>query len=233
MAVALKNGALTTLSTLKDALGIAQTSTESDDALRRAINVATAAITKWCRRTFHREAFTDERYPATGGPRLVLNRKPLITLTSVALYQTTTPIDSSAYVVEDAAAGIVYFRYAIPSFRRRRPGIAQDGQPGSEPPDVLVTYEAGFVTPEQADVGGAFAGEPVTLPDDLEQAAIELAAHTYSTPIGFDGGEVQSEKLGDASVTYRDESVSGSIADKAIPSRIRAKLADYRMLIIV
>lgn len=231
MAVALKNGALTTLATLKDAIGIAQTSTDRDDALRRMINVATALITKWTSRTFHRQAFTDERYTWRGGPRLVLNRAPLLTLTSVAVRDAVAVLDSSLFQVEDTDAAIVFVRASLPTFGRARYGIAQDLQPGTEPPDLLVTYEGGYVTPEQADTGGAFVGETVTLPDDVEQAAIELAAHLFASPVGFAAGEVQSEMLGDASVSYRPD--TGTDGDKVIPPFIRAKLTGYKAIVIV
>ena len=229
MAVTLKNGSLTTLATLKDALGI--TVSTYDDKLKRAINVATGLITRWCGRSFHRESFTDERYPWKGGVRLVLKRAPILTLTSIEFYQSTTPLDSTLWEIEDATAGIVYLRATIPTFARTRWGIAQDGQPGTEPPDMLVTYEAGYVTPEQADTGGAFDGQTVTLPDEIEQAAIELAAHIYSTPVGFAGGEVQSETLGDASISYRAD--EGTNADKAIPPYIRSKLSPFKAVVIV
>lgn len=231
MAVTLKNGALTTLATLKDALNIAQTSTDRDDALKRAINVATALIVGWCDREFRREVFVDERYPSKGGADLVLKRTPILSITSITTYQSVTPLTSENYVISDADAGLVYLRAALPTFARRRWGIAQDAQPGTEPPDLLVSYEAGYVTPEQADVGGAFAGEPVTLPDEIEQAAIELAAFTYATPIGAAAGEIASERLGDASIAYFKD--SSSDGDKAIPSTIRAKLRSYKIVVIV
>ena len=230
MPVALKNGALTTLDALKAALQISATVTNDDDRLRRAINVATAQITKFCDRSFHRVDIVDERQPTKAGPRIVLNRAPLVTLTAASVGSASGlgfALSTDLLQVEDSDAAIVFVRSVLPIFAQRRWGIAGDLQPGTEPPDLLITYSGGFVTPEQADIGGAFVGQTVTLPDDLEQASIELAAHVYQTPIGFVAGEVASEKLGDAQITYRDD-VGGGMIDRAIPAPIRAKLAGYK-----
>ena len=226
MTTTIQPGALTTLARLKSSMRIVGASAD-DDGLIEAVNVATAMIERYCGRTFARAALVDERYPAQGGLRLCLTRTPIVSIESIDL---DGVIDASGYVVESAEAGIVYFRSSMPRRGVTRPGISQDLHPGTSPPDLLVSYTAGYVTPEQADVGGAYAGDPITLPADLERAAKQLAGHVFASPPGFVGGFVASERLGDASIAYRADADEGSSG--AIPSPIRAALSAFRRVAI-
>ena len=231
MVTPLTSGALATVEAVKDAIGLGAISTAQENRLRRSINVASSTICRHIDRDLARATITAERHSAERGPRLVVRRTPIVSVTSVAVGDTTPiVIDPSVFVVEHDEAGIIFFRTALPTFGYRRAGIAQDAQPGTEYPDLIVAYVGGYITPEQADVGGAYVGETVTLPAEIEEAAIRLAAHMYQSPIGFVAGEVASERLGDASITYRNDT---DVGGRQIPSHIRAMLDPFKRVIIV
>lgn len=228
MATALQNGALTTLEGLKEALEI--TASTKDNTLRRLINTATDMINRYLRRELHRVVAVDELYPLKGGCRLSTKRAPIVSVQSVKFNE--APIDAINYVVERPTAGLIYFRCGIPTYAFRRAGIAQDPQPGTEPLGLALSYTAGYITPEQADVGGAFAGQAATLPSVIETAAINLAAHLFENDGALADGEVQSETTGDASVTYRADDTAGDEAERAIPANIRGMIKGYRWIAI-
>ncbi len=219
------------LVTLADGLAEMSLTTDSGGAVDRRmwryINAASQAIATYCHRKFERATVVAERYPAAGGPRLALKRIPIVSLTSIVIDEAT--IDSTEYTIEDYDAGLVYMRSRLPWQGMRRSGIAQDIQPGTEEPDVIATYDGGFVTGPQAAAGGAYAGQPITLPADLEQACLELVA-TYAGSQGA-AGAIVSESIGDASVAYRLEGVTETEA--GIPKHVRGKLNKYKRPVIV
>ncbi len=224
MATPLQNGALTTLEDVKESLELASAS--KDNTLRRLINTATDMINRYLRRELHRVVAVDEVYPLKGGARLSAKRAPIITIEGVKFNDAV--IDSAQYVLENPSAGLIYFRCGLPTYAFRRPGIAQDPQPGTEPPGVKLSYTAGYITPEQADVGGAFAGQAVTLPSGIQTAAINLVAHLYENDGGIADGDVASETTGDASITYRVDDTAGDEAERMIPPAIRGLIKGYR-----
>ena len=229
MAVTLAADALTTLAAVKEELGI--TDTAQDDRLKRLINAATSAIKRYTSRELGKATVTNERAPLAGGPRIVFQRIPIVSVTSIAVEDSLVLFDTTAYIVESSIAGVVYVKAGLPRYGFHRSGIAQDPQPGTEAPILLLTYVGGFVTPAQADVGGTYAGETVTLPAELETACIDLVTY-YNSHRGV-AGEISSETLGDASVTYRDNGASAGEDRAGIPQHIRGRLNPYKRTFIV
>lgn len=229
MPVTLMAGALTTLATLKEDLEI--TDTAQDNRLKRLINAATSRIQKYCSRTFARAAITDERHPLKGGCRLVVDRPPInstVATMTIEIEDATVAYDSTSYVIEKASAGIVFMKTGLPLVGMARPGIAQNLAPGTELPALLVTYDGGFVTPAQAEeAGGVYEGATVTLPPEIEQACLDLCMF-YNSTRGA-AGEIASETLGDASISYRN---SGTNED-GIPAHVAAPLKPYRRVFLV
>ena len=226
---ALNAGALTTLAAAKEELGI--TDSTQDDRLRRLINAATSTINRYCGRVFSKATITDERQLLVGGPRAVVGRAPIVSITSITIEGATTAIDSSSYIRENDEAGVLYFKSGLPASGFHRGGISQDRQPGTEAPILLFTYVGGYVTPAQADTGGAYAAATITLPDEIETACLDLVGY-YNAHRGT-GGTIASESLGDASVTYKDEDTGAGGAEVSIPAHIRARLNPYRRTFFV
>lgn len=231
MAVVINPLALTTLDTLKSALSI--TGSSANDLLTLAINGSTAAIERFCNRTFGRAVITSERQPIKGGPRLVVNRPPINAVTSITIEDSLTALDSTNYVVESAGGGIVYVKSGLPLGGMRRWGVAQDVQPGTEPPSLLVTYNGGFVTPQQAiDNSSPYYNTTPTLPDDIQIACLRYAADLYrSLPRGSE--DIASEGVGDAQVSYRDDDQGGRADEPTLPRKVAALVRPYRRLAFV
>lgn len=235
MAVTIDAGALTTLATLKGILGITLADTSKDDRLTLAINAATAAISGFCNRTFARAEIVDERHPTKGGMRLAVDRPPLNSIDSIEYEDNTTALSSDEYLIEKARGGVIYFVNGLVRRAVARGGAAQDGQPGTEPPYILVSYDGGYITRQQTiEVGGDYEGETPTLPGDLESACLRYAVDLYNqTPTGT--SEIASETLGDASVTYRDD--DAEIADESeaptLPPKVARMVKRYKRLAFV
>src|SRR4051812_21738727 len=121
MVTALKANALVTLADALDELGLTSDAGVVDRRVTRYINAASQAIESYCTRKFYREILTAERYPAAGGPRLVLNRTPVLTLTSITI--DSTVFDATDYTLEDVNSGVVYMRSKLPWQGMRRWGI--------------------------------------------------------------------------------------------------------------
>lgn len=157
--------ALTTLATVKEELGISDTS--SDAVLERYIEVASDACAAFCGRAFERDDSIVEQVRGYGGVRLLLARPPIVSVASVAYSGVT--IDPSEYRIE-AETGALY----------RSGGwawTAPEGVPGTEGATYTVSYSGGWVTPQQAaDSGGTLTRD---LPSSIEAAAILVVVTLY------------------------------------------------------
>lgn len=159
--------ALTTLATVLDELGLASDSGAQDARLERYINAASDFVASYCDRTFHRTDSIAESGRGYGQTLLRLSRRPVVSIASVAINGTAT----TDYTLEDAARGLLYRSTGWPWQPARMPSLSFSVVPGTEAPDVVVTYNGGFVTPAQV-AAGTFATR--TLPYDLEDAVVQL-----------------------------------------------------------
>jgi hypothetical protein len=144
-------------------------------AVERQINVASDAIRRFCNRPLTHAVVTSERYKALDGHRLILKRRPVLSIESIVT--ASGSVVSSGYYIENAEAGIIWFDSSLAVVEETAPGsMAQDGLPGSGEADVLVSYTGGWIT--EAQVAAAAAETPPrtitrTLPYELEDAAIK------------------------------------------------------------
>jgi len=169
--MALPANALTTVETV--AAEVSGISKDDTAAVERLLGVASDAIERFCNRSFCHAVVTDERYKATDTHRLVLRRRPVLSIESITVDGSV--IDSAGYYIESAEAGIIWLdsslvRYEYPP----RGSMSQDGVPGSDEANVLVSYTGGYVTSAQET-----AGLPRTIPYELEQAAIDTFASLW------------------------------------------------------
>lgn len=219
--MALAAHALTTLETVKDELGI---SGSADDArLARYINTASRAIVNFCGREFHHVAGGTENLSGMGTARLMVSRTPLLDVTKIEL--DGTELDASEYEVEDAGAGFIRSTGSgFVACRAEVPDLSGDLLVGTEAANYTVTYDGGYVTPEQAT-----EELPRTLPEDIEEACIQTVTAMYRKR-GQDR-DIQSESLGDYSVTYAGANTAiGRGTGGIIPDAAVTLLRKYRRM---
>lgn len=182
--------ALTTVATMLDELGLSGTS--YDTRLERYILQLSEAAAKYCDRPFRKEsrALTMR---GTNTTRLVLPVRPITSITSIVVAGTT--LDADDYEIEDAEAGIIFNEGGWPRADYGVPwSIARDPMGGTAKAEVVVTYTAGYVLPN--DSSGTR-----NLPYDIEQAIIMGVVSAFRQR-GQDRN-VASKATGDASISYR------------------------------
>lgn len=216
MATILASNALSTTAALNNELNLNSDSEgPQDNAVERVINEASDFVARFCDVTFERQDGIVEKVKGYGGNSLRLNRRPILTVTTVAIDGAV--IDPTTYVIEDADRGKLYAAAGWPSTARRAPGISQGPMPRSEDPQrIVVTYSAGYVTPFQ-NAQGLFSSAARTLPWDLEGAVIRLATMRWRQR-GRSAQEV-ARSFEASGVTMRQE---------GIPPDIMATLRQYK-----
>lgn len=192
----LQANALTNLAAVLDELDLVSDGGAVDSRLNRFINSASDFIERECGRTFRRADAIVETTPGYGLPWIKLKRTPILTLTSITFLGNA--YDVANLDVVDDGAGVVLRRVGFPWTAFGNNGISQRPVPGSEFRDLTVTYNAGYVTPKQVD-DTTFT--PRTLPGDLEDACVQLAASRFrgrGTDIRLrsEGGQAQSRTFG-------------------------------------
>jgi hypothetical protein len=186
--MALADNALTTLATVKTELSI--TGSSDDAYLERLIDAASAFIASYCRREFHSQSSIAEKVAGHGGKFLTVAVTPITTLTSISY--DGSAVGSDNYEIHDADAGLIYALGAWVWTADHLQSIGQEALGRRERKLYTVTYDGGYVTPEQ--------GGSVTLPKDLEDACISLVVMRYRQK-GRDPA-VKTERLMEASIGY-------------------------------
>lgn len=198
--MALLSYALTTLARVKTFLGISGTS--DDDLLTSLINACTDFIENYCDRRFKKTSYTNELYNGTGTNKLLLKNYPVIEGETFKIEKRGSSYNEdnwdeveSEYYHIDYDSGIVervddiFIKY---------------------PKHYRITYTAGYDYDNSStyleDVGAG----------DLEYACWKLVSKAYNQR--KQAGNIQSERLGDYSVTFRSEVMADpeikSILDK-------------------
>lgn len=197
-------------------LGIA-----SDATVERVVTAASRAIASHCGRTFEKAAGIVEYPPSYDRTLLVLQRAPIVAITSI--YEAGQLVDAADYesLGDHAAAGMVHrktgrwMRTARDTGNLRPAWTDHAGLGGTD--GVKVTYDAGWVTPGQNSLD-AVTYPTVTLPEDLQEAAV-LAATAFYRRLGRDPN-IASESIGDYSVSFRDSA-------SRLPADVIALLGAY------
>ncbi len=199
----------------------------ADDArLQRAVTAASRAVARYCGRPFERATVT-EYPPGYGRPLLLLERAPIVSVASVTEAGVSVPSTSYEFLGQLANAGMLL----------RREGVWMDtgvhtGRITSSPDvnfgrsdGIVVVYSAGFVTPGQRALDAALT---VTLPEDVQEAAVITAADFYRRQT--QDSNVASESLGDWSVSYAGTNTAIGRGVDVLPSAAVLILAPYRSL---
>jgi hypothetical protein len=193
----------------------------ADATVQRVVSAASALLARACGRTFEKATAISEPVIGTGRPSLFVSRPPILAITSITEFGSV--VDSADYEIESAAQGMVrkkdgatwgetadYGGNITPTLDRFRAAAGDEG--------ITVVYDGGFVTPGQNALN-AGTYPTVTLPEDLQEAAIIVACALYKRR-GLDQN-LASESLGDWSVSYRGQLPS------FIPPEVESLIAPY------
>lgn len=186
----------------------------NDDAyLENAIDVASDLIEQFCGRSFFKETGREDFLAGYGNRRLTVQKTPILTLTKIEFVDqqgSLTLIDSDGYEIEDADIGFIRriagWNWTVAVGQE----ITPTPLPGDERRAFKVTYDCGFVTPEQVGTR--------TLPFDLEDACVQLIVARFRAR-GRDPA-VKSEKLMNWSTAY-------GAMPKGVPDTVSAILDRY------
>jgi len=193
---------LTTVARLKAFLGI--TVATHDTILERLINMASDFISNYCNTVFQEAIYTNEIYDGTGSLNLVLEKAPISTTASFQIEERTgksswSSIDNSSYYI-DYVTGIVHSRGS---------GFID------MPQKYRATYTAGYAfdnftpgaTLESLGMG------------DLEFATWKLVSKAFDNRKG--STDVQSESIGDYSVSFRVSAMTDPIVKEILSNYVR------------
>lgn len=175
--------ALTTVSDVKESLGLDAGNTSKDNLIKRKINQATGMIENYTHRHFKETTYTDEEYDAPSTNQLVLKQRPVISFTSISVRDSSlnesdwSTFDSEEYFLDNTAGVVESLTLLRGGFNRYR-----------------VTYKAGY----EAD------NWPDSLPWDLREAATTLAAYLVNN--GTAGTNVKRKNEGQRSIEYFESS---------------------------
>lgn len=217
---------LTTAATVAGELGV----DPSTPRLPRIITAASAAIRSYLnRRQLHYQVGYVENV-AVGAfqpNRLWLELTPVASIASVVVNGVALGASDYALETSGPSANAAVYRsgsgWPYTGWSRGGP-VGNDPNVGSEQQSIVVTYTGGWVTPAQATLG-TWAGPARSLPEDLEQAAIETIVSLWRTA-GTDR-RVMAETFSEYSVTYAaPTSADGGI----VPPIARGLLDPYRRL---
>lgn len=222
--MALSEAALCLQTEVETELGI---SAGAEPRLEGWIEDASAMLSQYLRGKegrLHKQTAIVESLAGDGSPFLVLAVVPINSVTSVAYADDA--LASTDYEIDDADAGVLYFPAGTINTEMLQGGtVAQPSQVGSGWKLYSVTYNGGWATPRQVELGTLTTP---TLPRAIKRAAIELACWLYRNPGGAQ--QVASESLMSYSVTYDLGSDDDGVDGCGIPRHIRDKVRSFRFL---
>lgn len=195
---------LTTVADVKDAMDL--TDNAADQTLDRFIGRASRRIQRYIGRELGVQQYQAvmESY---GGINLQLPAYPVRAILRIfdgTDTGTATAISSTEYRL-DAKLGLLNRDiYGWPwSWTQRQDIVLYEPEPGREYKRYLVEFSAGYILPGGKDSGSTWDGTTATGPTldaDIQDACIELTRSLYLSRDRQPG--VQSERVGDLSITY-------------------------------
>lgn len=195
-----------------------KTDTTDDTLLEILINVATDTIESFCKRRFLLTDYSNEVYDGTGQNSLLLKNYPVVTTGKTFLISRRDGSQSdndwndyaAADVLVDLESGIVR--------------LESGGRFTKLPQGLKATYSAGYAFKNNA---ATF----VTL-ESIGLGDLELATWMVTKKM-FEGqavnGEIQSESLGDYSVTFR-QNAQAALVDPVVASILQKYVRADAML---
>ncbi|MFY0567069.1 hypothetical protein ACN28E_24970 [Archangium lansingense] len=208
---------LTTLAKAADVLKVPANSA----GLADLITTASELLAEWVGYPLHLRTGVVETC-AGGAPHLFLRSGGVRSVASITVFGVARA--PSTWVVEDAVKGILRAQgEPWPFTGRTGGGVSQAPMYREDTGDIIVTFDAGWVTPGQVEL--AKAADPAsTLTSDLP-AAFQQAALVAVTALFQGSGQnpnVQALSLGSGSITFRDS------AEASLPTLARSLVRRYR-----
>lgn len=198
--------ALTNLADVKESLGIDSGDTSKDNLIIRKINQATLYIESFCNLArdhhFAETTYTNEEYDGTGNNTIVLQMRPVSSLSSFQYrdsYLNTSnwsDVESEIYFT-DLSAGVIELLFTATKHWNR----------------YRVTYVAGYST----------------IPADLAEACVTLAS--YYVDNSASGTAVKKKQEGQRSIEYfqPSQSESGSVIDQLGLDDVLSRYKQYNL----
>ena len=217
--MALQDNALTTVEAVESELGISSGS--ADAILGRYINEFSDLFESETGRPWHRDDSYTEAVKSVGDTQIQVSRRPIHSIGTISVKGDT--VDGPDYAIEDADAGIIRFDdgfwestgVAIRRVKRHTRYFEQR---------VNVTYDGGYVTPEQAPFGSD--SDPRDLPFDIERAIITCVVSAYRQQ--GKPGNIESESIGSASVSFTTQQDQGQPMGQAVSGVFRSAVKRHK-----
>ena len=192
------------LTKVSDALEALRLTDEGETAyVERLIDRASSRIVTYLGRPLALQTYR-ALVPAYGNTALRLPRYPIVGVSFVmdGSDTTGTALTATDYRV-DAQDGHLNRDLGWAWSKQYRAGeLTTDPVPGGEERQWLVEFSAGYRLAAGTSTGHYNTATGVTLPADIQDACLELVKERYLARTR--SGDVQSESVGEASVTYRD-----------------------------
>ncbi|WAM28514.1 hypothetical protein [Myxococcus sp. NMCA1] len=185
------------------------------------ITAASEAVASYVGYPLHRRLGMVESVAGTGGPYLWLAGGAVRQVVRVDVRG--VEVDAASYAVESALMGRLVARSSRWPFTGSwTTGVSSTPLEARDTGEVVVTYDAGWVTPGQAALDSSLQ---VDLPAAIQLAAVE----SVTAALSRDGkpGDVASENIGGTSMSYFAGEGGGRAA---LPSTARQMLTPYRRM---
>ncbi|NVJ05227.1 hypothetical protein HUW63_08250 [Myxococcus sp. AM001] len=185
------------------------------------ITAASEAVAAYVGYPLHRRLGVVESVAGTGGPHLWLRGGAVRQVVRVEVRG--EELDAESYALDSALMGRLVARSSRWPFTGTwSPGVSPTPLEARDTGEVVVTYDAGWVTPGQRALDDTLQ---VDLPAAIQLAAVEAVTAALSR----DGkpGDVASENIGGTSMSYFAGEGGGRAA---LPSTARQMLTPYRRL---
>lgn len=206
MADQLAANALTTTERVAELIGL-----EGSDVIF-LINAASDFFESQTDRQFTRADLVED-YATFGTTRLRLDRTPIVAITLIEFDE--GPLTSDDFTIDDANAGLVFKPSGWPWTAHTAPDISRTVLPGTERKLTQVTYNAGYVTPQQdGDASAPVNSDARDLPVDIEMAIMAIIKQ-IRTAIHRDPA-IKEEHLLSYEVKYDTAMITSPFVDSVI-----------------
>lgn len=187
----MNTNALTTVARFKTFAGIPAANTDNDSLFEIFIDVVSDYVEDYCQRTFVQTAYSAQVYDGTGTKKLLLKNFPVSSSATFTLDERDSDLNNNSWTTLDSETYHVDYDTGVVEFIGRTFAKV--------PRKYRFTYTAGYAF--KNDAAPLVTLESLKL-TNLELAVWKLVYRAWKTRLQI--GEIQSESIGDYSVTFAD-----------------------------